>query len=229
MISVIIPVLNEEEYLPGLLNSLSVISKANTIEVIVVDGGSTDNSIKIAEENSLCTTIKSKHSSRAHQMNFGAEIAKGDILYFVHADVKVLKSFTTDIQEAIGKGYQSGCYRYKFDRNMNPLLYVNGFFTRFPFEWCRGGDQTLFITKEVFNEIGGFDEKYVIMEDYDIIRRIKRNFKFCIIPKSVTVSSRKYRNNSYLKVQSTNLKAMKMFKKGIEPRLIRDFYSQALK
>ena len=80
-------------------------------------------------------------------MNEAAAIAKGDVLYFVHADTIVTKSFYADIQKAIAEGFEMGCYRYKFDQYKNPLLYINSFFTRFPMLWCRGGDQTLFVKK----------------------------------------------------------------------------------
>lgn len=228
MISVIIPTLNEEEHIGAILDFLKDHPLQDQFEVIVVDGNSTDRTLSIVNSYNVfpCST---EHCSRALQMNIGARHAKGDILYFVHADVKLIPSFVDDIIDAIRRGFVSGCYRFKFDHPRNPLLHINGFFTRFPFKWCRGGDQTLFISKEAFDEIGGFDERYVIMEDYDLLDRLEhKGMSFKVIPKSVKVSARKYLSNSYLKVQMTNLKAMKMYKRGVSPHAIKNFYAQAL-
>lgn len=229
LISIIIPTLNEENYIGSLLGFLSKHLQKDQFEVIVVDGGSADATTTIVKEFDcrLATTIV---QSRAYQMNEGANHAKGDILYFVHADTQLFPGFVDDIKDSVNQGIMSGCYRFKFDKPQNPLLHINGFFTRFPFRWCRGGDQTLFITKDAFNGLGGFDEKFVIMEDYDLLDRIaERSIPFKVLPKSVKVSSRKYNQNSYMKVQRTNLKAMKMYRRGESPVEIRKFYNQELK
>ncbi|SNS75702.1 transferase 2, rSAM/selenodomain-associated [Ekhidna lutea] len=227
-VSIIIPTLNEEQYIGSLLDFLSKHQAGDRFEVIVVDGGSSDGTLGIVKERQI-HHITASPPSRAHQMNEGAKLAKGDILYFVHADTKLLPTFIDDIQDAVNQGFNSGCYRFKFDSPQNILLHINGFFTRFPFTWCRGGDQTLFITRNAFETLGGFDEHYVIMEDYDLLERIaEAEISFKVLPKSVKVSPRKYQKNSYLKVQLTNLKAMKMYKRGVEPMEIRKFYTEEL-
>lgn len=227
-ISIIIPTLNEENYIGTLLDFLSTHPQNDQYEVIVVDGGSSDTTVEKVSKHS-CKLIVTSIQSRAHQMNAGANSAKGDVLYFVHADTKLISSFVSDIQESVGQGFKSGCYRFKFNAPKNPLLHVNGFFTRFPFMWCRGGDQTLFISKTDFEKVGGFDERFVIMEDYDLLERIQaRGISFKVIPKSVKVSARKYNRNSYMKVQLTNLKAMKMYKRKVDPNIIKEYYLNAL-
>ncbi|MEO9484773.1 MAG: TIGR04283 family arsenosugar biosynthesis glycosyltransferase [Ekhidna sp.] len=228
LISVIIPTLNEEERIGSLLKFLTSHPLKNRFEVIVVDGESEDKTAVIARTFDV-PVYTSDPCSRALQMNKGAKEAKGDVLYFVHADVQLVPSFVNDIIEAVSKGFESGCYRFKFDNPSNPLLHINGFFTRFPFKWCRGGDQTLFITKEAFSRIDGFDERFVIMEDYNLLDRLgQEGLSFKVIAKSIKVSARKYETNSYLKVQAANLKAMKMYKKGESPDLIKKFYTSAL-
>lgn len=228
LISVIIPTLNEEKHIGTLLEFLTNHAQKDQFEVIVVDGKSDDNTAAITKSFDVPLYFADP-CSRAIQLNSGAEQANGDILYFVHADVQLVPSFVDDIIKSVSEGKESGCYRFKFDQPSNPLLHINGFFTRFPFKWCRGGDQTLFITKEAFGKINGFDERFVIMEDYDLLDRIEqKNIAFQIIPKSVKVSARKYEENSYLKVQLANLKAMKMYKKGVSPISIKKFYTTAL-
>ena len=162
-------------------------------------------------------------------MNQGAQLAKGDLLYFVHADVIVNKDFVADIKQALSEGYDMGAYRSQYTNYPHPLLYFNAFCTRFPSIWCRGGDQTLFIKKEVFEKLNGFCEEHAIMEDYDILIRAKKNFKFKIIPKTVLISSRKYEKNGYWKVQKANYQIMrKWHKKELSPSKLLQTYRSML-
>ncbi|MEQ9412525.1 MAG: glycosyl transferase, partial [Cyclobacteriaceae bacterium] len=140
----------------------------------------------------------------------GANQSSGEVLYFVHADVKLIDSFSTDIDEAIHLGFLAGCYRFQFD-SKSWLLKANAYCTRFNGIMCRGGDQTLFIKRALFDSLNGFDERFIIMEDYDIIQRIRKNNRFRIIPKCITVSARKYKSNSWLRVQIANLTIFIMY------------------
>ncbi|MEP0367296.1 MAG: TIGR04283 family arsenosugar biosynthesis glycosyltransferase [Cyclobacteriaceae bacterium] len=225
-ISVIIPTLNEENNIGKRLKFFTNHKQRNLFEVIVVDGVSTDRTIDEITSNDHLTLLHSKTACRAVQMNLGAAQASHDILYFVHADVILPDSFFDDIMRAV-KTYKIGGYRYQFDSN-RVLLKLNAFCTRFPMAWCGGGDQTLFITKELFQKLDGFDERYCVMEDFDLVRRSKRFAKYHIIPKNVIVSARKYDRNGYLKVQIANLRAFKMFRKGADPGKIRAYYKEAL-
>jgi hypothetical protein len=76
-----------------------------------------------------------------------------------------------------------------------------GWFTQFPLMICRGGDQSLFITRELFTTIRGFDETLLIMEDYDIISRIEKVIPFHILETEVTTSARKYNRNGLISLQ----------------------------
>ncbi len=212
-ISVIIPTFNEADNIGCLIESLKIYGKEYLHEIIVADSpNSTDHTIEIAQKLGAIA-LKSTKKGRACQMNFGASMATGDILYFVHADTKINPDYASDIIKAITKGHDFGCYRYQFDAD-DWLLKVNAFFTRLPFIWCRGGDQTLFIRKEDFLKVGKFREDYQIMEDYEFIIRANKVLKFKIIPKNVIVSARKYKTNSYLRVQKANFKVMRMFLSG---------------
>ena len=197
-------------------------------EIIVVDGKSEDQTIALAK-NTAAKVIVSPKRGRAQQMNYAAEKAKGNYLYFVHADTKVTNTYLDDIQTQIKKGKKAGCYRFKFDRN-HPLLKLNAFMTRFPFLICRGGDQTLFIEKRLFEQLDGFNDELCIMEEYDLLMRLKkRGIPFGIIPKSVIVSARKYEKNGYWKVQYANFRAFNMFKNGKSQEKIKEKYNELLK
>lgn len=165
--------------------------------------------------------------SRAHQMNQGAKVATGRILWFVHADTKPPSGFYKDILDATANGADLGGYRFKFDSN-RILLRINSWFTRFNLLTFRGGDQTLFITRKAFDELNGFDEHFTIMEEYDLLQRASVRHVFKLIPKSVIVSARKYDHNTYLQVNLANLKAMRMFKRGKDPEEIKQFYFNAI-
>ena len=226
-ISIIIPTLNEEEYIGELIGYLKSNSNGKVSEIIVVDAGSHDDTVKKVRATDAIL-IQSEKKGRATQMNMGAKAATGDVLYFVHADVKMPVTFAEDIENALIEGASLGCYRYVFDIR-NPLLRFNEFMIRFDGIMCRGGDQTLFVTKKIFEEIKGFDEKFVIMEDYDFIRRAKKGNIFKIIPKNAVVSARKYMSNSYARIQLSNLAVFMMYFLKFSPVAMSKFYKKMIK
>ncbi|WP_421879408.1 TIGR04283 family arsenosugar biosynthesis glycosyltransferase [Marinoscillum sp.] len=225
-LSIIIPTLNEADTIGQLLDLLTTHGQRKSFEIIVVDGGSQDGTLELVTSYSGVSLIRTEKASRAHQMNKGAKSAKSDLLYFVHSDVVLPDSFYEDIQLALSSSFYGG-YRYQFDSG-TPLLKVNAFFTRFPMMWCRGGDQTLYITRSLFDKLGGFDEYYCVMEDFDLLRRAAQIAKYHIIQKDVIVSARKYHGNGYFKVQLANLNAFRMFNRGEDPQKIRSYYKLAL-
>ena len=227
LLSVIIPTLNEAKSIGSLIQYLQDNSQNQPIEIIVVDAESNDETAQIAAKLGVKVII-TKQASRAHQMNVGANEATGQVLYFVHADVIPPKSFVHDIFTYLEKGYSFGCFRFKFI-SKHPLLKVNSFFTRFNVLWCRGGDQTLFIHASVFKENGGFDENYIIMEDFELIKRLRKKHRFVVIPKDTLVSARKYKANSYFRVNLANLKVFRLFQKGESPKVLQATYYKLIK
>jgi rSAM/selenodomain-associated transferase 2 len=225
LISIIIPTYNEIENISTLLNHLQKVSH-DQIEILVSDGGSTDGTIEEVLKSNI-QLIKAPEKGRAKQLNFAAQYAKGEILYFLHADTIPPLTFEDDIKEALKDGFPIGCYRFKFD-SQKPILRVNAYFTRFDRLMCRGGDQSLFITKELFDELNGYCEAHKVMEDYDIIIRARKNNKFKIIPKDVIVSARKYDYNSYLKVNIANLTAFMMYYAKVDHDKILKVYRKML-
>jgi rSAM/selenodomain-associated transferase 2 len=225
-ISIIIPTLNEAENVGRLIAHLRLYATEDLTEIIVVDAKSTDNTEGVAR-NAGARVITSEIRCRAVQMNAGASQAIGDVLYFVHADCFPPPSYCTDIQAFIHKGYAMGCFRYRFD-SPKIMLKINAFFTRFNALWCRGGDETLYVKRAVFEELNQFDEYFCIMEEYDFIIRAKAKYNIAIMPKYVMVSARKYDTNSWWRVQKANLTVFRMFKKGIEPNILAKTYKEML-
>ena len=224
-ISIIIPVYNEAENLQFLLPYLRSEGGRYLSEIIVVDGGSVDDSKEIALRHGA--NMLQSPKGRSLQMNRGAMQATGNILYFVHADTKPPVTFATDIAEAVAQGSEAGCFRFQFD-STKWYFRINDFFTRFKPLWCRGGDQSLYVTQSLFRLIGGFDESYEVMEEYKFIEAAMKATSFKIIPKSVKVSARKYDNNNYFKVQWANFLAFRMYKKGVPSSTIKKRYHKLL-
>ncbi len=227
-ISVIIPTFNEEKNIGPLVEYLRNEGGHTLQEIIVADGGSQDKTAELAQKAGAVVVVSPK-KGRAAQMNYGVSFATAEILYFVHADARPPKSFVADIQAAVGEGYFSGCYRFRFDSDKT-ILKLNNYLTHLNILTARGGDQTLFITRRLFDELDGFDEYYVIMEEYDLLRRLwgKNRKVFKIIPKDVFVSARKYDTNSWARVQLANLVAMTLFRCGASPTRIAGTYKKML-
>lgn len=226
-ISIIVPTYNESNQISHFFDAILNGVTENVIELLIIDSANSTDNLRELTEKSGFSYVKSACCSRATQMNFGANLAKGDVFYFVHADTLLPSTYVADIQKML-ENSDLGCFRAKIE-SRNLLLKINSFFTRFDFLWCRGGDQTLFVKRDVFKQIGGFDEQFVIMEEYDFMRKAQSKFRFGIIPKSVSVSARKYEVNSFWKIQRANLIAMRMFMKGKStPKQIKDKYTSLL-
>lgn len=196
MISIIIPVINEADTIVSLLDYISKNSSLKNIsEVIVVDGGSQDKTCQIVELYTKSSIVNirliSSEKGRARQMNTGARSATGSILYFLHADSFPPNGFDKSIISEIKKGNTAGCFRMKFDNN-HPLLKFSQWFTQFNIKLFRGGDQSLFIGSELFDQLEGYNEQYFIYEDCEFINRLYKEHSFTIIPDYILTSARKY-------------------------------------
>ena len=225
--SAIIPTHNEAENIGQLIRELRLYGGSQLLEILVIDSGSTDGTPDMARRAGACVH-QSPKQGRAAQMNAGAGLAQGDILYFIHADVQINPDFVRDIEQVVIQGYEAGCYRFRFNSSKR-MLRFNSYGTRFPGIMSRGGDQTLFITRSCFNQLGGFNERFVVMEDFEIIQRIRKVARFAIIPKDVLVSARKYDRNSWLRVQVANLTAFSLFFLQVSPSRIASTYRKMLK
>lgn len=230
MISIIIPVLNESENIVKLLAHLSNKTSAqNSTEIIVVDGGSTDGTAQLAlsfsEKKCLPILLITSEKGRAKQMNAGAKKATGEVLYFLHADSFPPKDFDRFIQASLAEGADAGSFRMKFDSN-HLVLKVSQWFTQFNYKFCRGGDQSLFVKKEVFQQLQGYKESFIIYEDCEFISRIYDDYNFTIINAILTTSARKYRNNGTVTLQYhfTIIHLKKLF--GASPESLSNYYQK---
>lgn len=226
VLSIIIPTYNEALVIQKTIEFLHLNLLEKNYEIIISDGGSSDDTLKIASDygaKALLSTVK----GRAGQMNFGVKNAKGSVFLFLHADSLPTPTFFTEIENSLQEHYNCGSFRTQFD-SRSFLLKINSFFTRFNYLFFRGGDQGIFVTKSLWNKVGAFKEEMFIMEDYDFIARLWREGNFKLIPKATLISARKYEQNSWLTVQLANLKIVRMYKNGASQMAMVTKYKELL-
>lgn len=228
MISIIIPTYNEEGHIGKTIDWLRQNDYAHLItEILVVDGGSKDKTLTEAKGCGAVAVV-SPGKGRSAQMNYGASLAKGTVLYFLHADTLPPQGFTQDIAAAINRGYDAGCFRLAFD-HAHWFLRANCWFTRFDVGAFRYGDQSLFITNETFAASGGFCEKHTVMEDFELIRRLRKKLRFAIIKKPVITSARKYVTNGVFKTQGIFYLIFFMYRMGYGQQTLVNTYRKLIK
>ena len=199
-ISIIIPTFNEASNIQRLISYLKNNTNPKHIrEIIVIDGGSTDATVVFAKAMKVRVKV-AEQKGRAAQMNEGTKMATGDIFYFLHADSFPPENFTTDILAAVEKGFESGCYRLQFD-HPHKWLQLMCWFTHFNFSCFRFGDQSLFISRELFEKMGGYNSKMLLLEDQDLICRMRKKARFKLIKRNILTSPRKYLQNGFYRLQ----------------------------
>ena len=226
MISIIIPTYNEADQIEQIIRKTQEANGEHQIEIIVADGGSTDETVPIALRSNVITIVSDK-KERAAQMNKGASVAKGDVLYFLHADSIPPKNFTGSILNAVKKNFSSGCFRLSFDHS-HWFLKTNAWFTRFNVNAIRFGDQSLFVTKDVFQKTGGFNESLLMMEDQEIIHRIKKYGKFKVMNDVVITSARKYVDNGVYRMQAIFFRIWLLYYLGYSQQRLLKLYKKLI-
>ena len=200
LISIIIPVYNEAEGIRNFLGELTERTENDEqIEIIIVDGQSTDNTVEEIKKAGY-TPITHSGKGRARQLNAGAYRAKGDILYFLHADTLPPFGFPNIICKEVARGTESGNFRLKFDTG-HFLMRCYGWFTQFNLLPFRFGDQSIFVTRTAHQETGHYKEDHIVMEDNEYIRRLRKRGNFKVLKHSVTTSARKYQQNGFVRLQ----------------------------
>ena len=196
-ISIIIPTINEANNLPLLLSDLSIIQTQG--EIIIVDGGSEDKTIDVANIYGA-KVYKSKERNRGLQLDMGAKESKGDWLIFLHADTRLTHDWFAKIKSVL-KGDKNYIYYFKFKVNDKKIIYrVLEILVNFRSQFFKEpyGDQGLIIHRSIYLKNNGF-RKISLMEDVDFLRRLnkKKDLKQLNLP--IFTSSRKWeRTNIFL-------------------------------
>ncbi|MDZ7716751.1 MAG: TIGR04283 family arsenosugar biosynthesis glycosyltransferase [Balneolaceae bacterium] len=227
-ISIIIPTFNEEGFILPTLKKIIENSSSKIKEIIISDGGSTDRTRKLVREFEMAKLVESPQKGRAAQMNYGASFAKGSILFFLHADTVPPIHFDKKIISEVEKGIDAGCFQLSFDWN-HPFLKFYSWCTKFNVDAFRFGDQGLFISREIFQEIGGFHADYFLMEDHEIVRRIKKEYSFKIMAQKVITSARKYKKNGVVKLQLIFTLIYVFYHLKIPQEVLKNLYKELIK
>jgi rSAM/selenodomain-associated transferase 2 len=218
-LSVIIPALNEERTLRACMDS---VKKLDPLEIIVVDGGSSDRTAKIAEEAGV--VIIQSPRGRGIQMNKGASLAKGKILLFLHADTR-MPEVKKSLASSLFNDYVGGFFKLKFNDDSISTRLVEAFANmRARLLSLPYGDQALFIKRAIFEKMGGFRE-YPFLEDIDMAIRVRKFGRLQYLPFHVIASSRRLKKGfpfSPILISLRNVFIALLFLFGMSPfRLIK--------
>lgn len=196
-ISIIIPVLHEENRIIELVRALSAHEE---MEIIVVDGDSQASTITVLEDSFQGVVALRSEPGRAVQMNAGAKVATGDVLLFVHADTALPKDGLTAVRQVLENGFaRCGAFELEFcpaslaGKIVGQWAGLRSRLDRRPY-----GDQAQFFTAQLFHELGGF-APLPIMEDVELMgRAVRAGAMPCIVPLKVKTSPRRYDREGWL-------------------------------
>ncbi len=218
-VSVIIPTLNEEDWIAGAVESAF---GAGAAEAIVVDGGSSDRTARFATAAGARMLLT--EPMRARQLNRGAEAASNTSLIFMHADSRLSRLSALSVEVALATKCIFGGFRLRFiesDRKLRlaeKMINLRSAITRAP--W---GDQGQFIRRDTFLGSGGFRE-IPLMEDYEMAIRMKRAGRTCILPIEITTSGRRFLEKGLLRTAATNWSIVWRYRRGVDPEKLARAY-----
>lgn len=215
-LSVIIPALNEAENIGAVVEA---VRRANPHEVIVVDGGSTDSTAELASQAGAI--VLSSPPGRGRQQRLGAERARGESLVFLHADTRLPADFPAVVADILARtNVAGGAFRFKLDEPGLGLGWIERLV-----DWrCRMlglpyGDQALFVRADVLESIGGYPA-LPIMEDYELVRRLKRVGRIEVSDAEAITSARRLRKLGALNAALTNIGCLAAYKLGVSAETI---------
>lgn len=222
-ISIIIPVLNEANNLPTVLKH---IQSYTAVEIIVVDGGSQDDTVELAR--SLNLQVIQSNRGRACQMNAGAAVASGQILLFLHADTRLPPGFDRLIHQTLCQPrVVAGAFELKIDATMLGLRLVEwGVKWRSRLLQLPYGDQALFLRATTFHQMGGFPE-LPIMEDFVFVRQVRRLGRIAIVPATVLTSGRRWQKLGIIRTTLVNQWVILGYFLGVSPTRIARWYRRS--
>ena len=236
-VSIIIPTFNESDCLQKTLDNLSLLNPPPK-EIIIVDGGSQDDTLEIARKANT-TVLVSTHASRSIQMNLGAASATGNFLCFIHADTIVPQDLSVLIEKTLsdctiaGGGFISlmnGRYKTRWGTSLHNYLktYYAAIIFR-PHLFIKGlrilfGDQVMFCRRGDFEDCGGFDERLPIMEDADLCISLVRYGKIRLVDRVVQSSDRRVAKWGSLKANAIYLYIGCLWGIGVSATYLKQFY-----
>jgi rSAM/selenodomain-associated transferase 2 len=237
-LSIVIPVLNEADILGETLESL----RGHSVEIIVVDGGSTDDTVEIARQYTSHVIISPR--GRGLQQDAGARQSHGSVLLFLHADTRLPPTYERLIHQALESArVVFGAFRLRIEASpqqatgnalayavhpSSPVLEVIAFmanlrsrFLRLPY-----GDQAIFVRRDAYFQVGGFQD-WPLMEDVDLVRRLNRSGGFKLALGSVRTSGRRWKRENWLFTTLRNWHLVTRYYLGVRPHILSRHYPDA--
>ncbi len=191
-ISIIIPTYNEAAHLPRLLKRLGAMP--NIAQIIVADGGSTDETTQIAR--AAGATVVEGARGRGPQQNLGAQCATGDVLWFLHADCLPPLGATAQIARALEGGCVGGNFRIKFmERGLAPRLFEQIARAQRA-RGCYYGDSGIWLTRAAWLQVGGFRD-WPLFEDYAMVKQLEARGKTACCAGRLQVSARRFAHQPF--------------------------------
>lgn len=223
-ISIIIPMLNEAA---NILETLACIQKTSSLEVIAVDGESADDTAALAR--SWGAKVICSPPGRARQMNTGAAAAKGDVFLFLHADTHLPEGFDGYVRCIIDKSnVAAGAFGLQIDGEFPGIRFIERVINfRAKYLHLPYGDQAIFLKAKMFFKVNGFPD-IPIMEDFELIRRLRRQGRIALAPASVITSNRRWRTLGTWQTTLINQTAIAAYRLGISPTRIARWYNHRL-
>jgi rSAM/selenodomain-associated transferase 2 len=223
-ISVIIPMLHEARIIARLIRHLTGLPFEGRLEIVAVDGAPAGDSLEAIREPRVRKIIASP--GRGIQMNAGAREASGEILLFLHADTFLPRDGLRRIARAMSTSSAvGGAFDLTIDsprpwfRWIEKSASLRSRITRIPY-----GDQAIFIRRGIFWDIGGY-EAFPIMEDVDLMRRIKRcGHSIALLPARVRTSPRRWERTGVCRNTFRNWMLLVLFYLGVSPAQLHRFY-----
>ncbi len=220
MISIIVPVLNEEKKLPDFLSHLQIFREQGH-ELIIVDGGSNDNSLMLAQRSADNVIVSRK--GRAIQMNSGASVAQGEVLLFLHSDTflpeTALNSITNIVQTSFWGRFDVRLSSNKFIfRIIETFINIRSRLTS-----INTGDQAMFIESQLFNVVDGFPE-IALMEDIAMSKKLKKIVSPTCLKQKVMTSSRRWENRGVVATIFLMWKLRLYYYFGVSPDRLNQLY-----
>ena len=222
-ISVIIPALNEAAHIAATLHAARA---GRPHELIVVDGGSTDDTSAVARAAGA-TVIQSK-PGRARQMNAGAAQATGNILLFLHADTLLPKDWPPVVHETLGQPRAvAGSFGFRVAESFAGRRLVE-WATNRRSRWLQNpyGDQTQFLRRALFEELGGFAD-VPIMEDYELNQRLRKHGRVITAKAAAVTSGRRWKRLGVIRTTLINHAIVAGFHLGVSPHKLARFYRRS--
>ncbi len=219
-ISVIIPALNEGSHVAATLESVRL---GKPHEIIVVDGGSTDDTVRFAQEGGA--TVLLSRPGRARQMNAGAARALGGVLLFLHADTLLPEGWTRCVGETLrAHKVAAGAFRFRIAEDFTGKWMVE-WATHIRSRWFQKpyGDQAMFLRQSLFEELGGFAD-LPIMEDYEFVNRLRHLGRVITVTEPAFTSGRRWRRLGFIRTTVINRLVVAGYHCGVCPQKLTRLY-----